>query len=145
MTTSTDATQALDLAIFALSVLAHPEGSTTQEAWDLLDAQAPQALRTLTALRDAVTTHDDDPRPTAGTIYGAWDRWVCSEIPCAGMTATATGVTIGGYRLHPIAAEDVREVTALTGQRHIACDCGRLRASLDAHGRLVTTDTRTTR
>lgn len=138
MTDPIDASEALDLAILALTILTHPDGTTTREQWQRLDDRTPCALQVLADLRHAAQTvvGNLEQAPTRDTIYCAYDRWVCLQARCAGLTASATGVTIGGYRLTALTALDVTSWTTATTQDHVSCECGRLRAAVDANGRI---------
>ncbi len=62
-------------------------------------------------------------------IYNAWDRFVCSQPSCAGMTALLTGESIDGHKLQPVTQADMDEWNSyedLDGP--LQCECGRLAA-----------------
>lgn len=62
------------------------------------------------------------------TLYLAYDRIVC--IDCAGMTATYTGLTIGGAPVTPIIGSDVTE-WANYGFGPLSCEGKHLTAVAD--------------
>ena len=62
-----------------------------------------------------------------GVIYVAHDRFVCSNVNCAGATALYTGRTVHGTLLEEIDGEDVVTWARITGG-WLTCECGRLMA-----------------
>ena len=64
-------------------------------------------------------------------IYGTNDRYVC--LRCAGVQATHTGVTTGGFRLELVTGEDL-VWWAGAGLGALSCECGRLTARLVLDG-----------
>lgn len=70
------------------------------------------------------------PAPPAladGVHYLAMDQSVCSRVSCAGVTARATGFTIGGAQLTEVTAVD-KAAWALNGLGRLHCRCGRVTA-----------------
>lgn len=63
----------------------------------------------------------------AGTIYVAFDRFVCASIRCAGSTAAATGRDIDGHRLREIDSQDIAE-WASYDVGALKCECGAVTA-----------------
>lgn len=61
-----------------------------------------------------------------GTLYLAYDRFVCASPSCAGSTALATGYTIGGAKVTKVTARDIAEWPADLGP--LACECGKVTA-----------------
>lgn len=62
-----------------------------------------------------------------GVVYLAFDRFVCASVRCAGMTALATGTTIGGARVTPVTEADKRE-WATYDLGPLTCECGSVTA-----------------
>lgn len=58
-----------------------------------------------------------------GTLYVAYDRFVCGNVRCCGSTALYTGVTTGGAPVTPVTAADRRE-WASYGETSMTCECG---------------------
>lgn len=73
------------------------------------------------------------------TIYISENgEFVCGTPRCAGSTALATGVSIGGTRLSAVTPEDTRE-WASYDMGPLRCTCGRLTATAlaDSHGHAI--------
>lgn len=64
------------------------------------------------------------------TIYQAYDRFVCAEPDCAGITAGRTGRTIDGHRLLELTTRMVIEWYRFVPNVTLTCECGRLEAVL---------------
>lgn len=62
-----------------------------------------------------------------GTVYAAHDRFVCASTGCAGCTAAASGVDIGGARLRELDAQDIAE-WASYDLGPLTCECGAVTA-----------------
>lgn len=57
-----------------------------------------------------------------GTLYLAYDRYVCGRVECCGMQALYTGVTIGGATVVPVNPNTVRQT--------LTCECGAVTMTL---------------
>ena len=62
-----------------------------------------------------------------GTVYLAFDRFVCADERCCGLTAHGSGFTLGGYPLTPVDAAMVA-AWPVDELGLIVCQCGSVTA-----------------
>jgi hypothetical protein len=71
---------------------------------------------------------EPSPLLDEGTLYLAFDRYVCGRLNCCGATALYTRQTIGGAPVLDVTPEEVAAFSTLHDGAPLVCECGKVSA-----------------